>query len=887
MWEALALTGWLLALGAAGAWWRARRRQNAALDLLRRENRRLSDLFESLDIAHWTRNLETGELWWSDVFRRLHGIGPEVAATRENILRLTDPETQQRFASDIQSMYAAGKGEMDYRVIRPDGELRHHLLRVAVTTDPATGHRIAYGINLDITERVRLQQALRERTAYLEAIVQHLPMGLSVFDRDLKLRVWNGEFGAVLGMPAELLKEGTDFGDLIRVPAQRGEYGDVDVDEAVAARRALALQFKPHRLERTRPGGRTHLVIGEPIRQADGDIWGFVTTYTDITEQKREHERLEQTLDVLQTMVANIPVGVSMVDRDLRVLVWNERLLDLLELPRALFEQPGVTLLDILRYNIERGEYGPADDADGMLASMRERALRFEPHLFERTRPNGRSLQVQGQPLVTGGFVTIYTDITERKAAQVEIERLARTDPLTGLANRSAFHIALDQMLAAAARADRPLALLFIDLDRFKAVNDSLGHEAGDAVLVEAARRLRERLRASDLVARIGGDEFVVALPELDDEADAARIALHLVQGLGEPFDVGPTPEQQQRVYLTPSIGIALHPRDSRTGSELLRQADLAMYHAKNEGGAGLRYFTPAMNDAVLRRMDRETRLREAIRDGALVVHYQPIHALREGLPLLGFEALLRWPQADGSFIPPSDFIPLAEESAELIEALGHWVCAEVARQRAQWRRQHPEWPLVLSVNLSARQFDREGLAERVRAAFAAGDPDSTDAALPLLGIELEITEGAMMRDPTRAEAELGRLRELGARVAIDDFGTGHSSLAYLKHFAIDRLKIDRTFVRDLDRDADDAAIVTAAVELAHRLGREAVAEGVETPAQLETLRAMGCDAVQGFGLSRPMPPLQVPSYLHTVAQGEHGDRLTRPNQTSGASDAA
>ncbi|MFN3830181.1 MAG: PAS-domain containing protein [Tepidimonas ignava] len=865
---AFALLGWACAAAAGWAWWHAHDRQRRTQGLLDDERQRFSELLDRLDIAHWRRNLDSGELWWSAVFRRMHGIGPEEAAARENALRHLVPDDRARVNQELEQAYQRGQGETHYRLRQPDGRVTHHLLRITVTRDPASGQRIAYGINIDITERVRLEEALRQRSAYLEAIVHNLPMGLSVFDRDLKLRVWNAEFGRVLELPAELLREGVDFGDLIRVPASRGEYGPVDVEQAVAERRALALRFEPHRLERTRPNGRTHLVIGEPIH-VDGELLGFVTTYTDITDEQRQRLRLERTVDVLQTLVANIPVGVSMVDGELKVQVWNELLVELLDLPRALLAREGVTLSDVLRYNVERGEYGPTDDPEGMLRALTERALRFEPHHFERVRPNGRVLEVRGQPLRTGGFVTVYTDITERRRAQAEIERLARTDTLTGLANRTAWLEQLHQALAARARRGGQLAVLFIDLDRFKPVNDSLGHAAGDAVLQQTAQRLRQRLRQSDLIGRLGGDEFVVTLPDLDDDSQAARVAMQLLQALTEPFEVAVgEAAAPQRVYLSPSIGIALAPRDADTAAELLRLADLAMYSAKTDGGASWRYYEPAMNDAVLRRIELETRLRDAIRIGALELHYQPIHALRDGLPLLGFEALVRWPQPDGTLLPPAQFIPLAESSAELIDALGAWVCATALHHLTLWRRDHPG--LTLSVNLSARQFDRVGLADRVIGVVAASRGESDDGQAPLQGLEFEITEGAMMRDPQRTHEELTRLREAGATIAIDDFGTGYSSLAYLKQLPIDRLKIDRTFVRDLDRDADDAAIVLAAVELAHRLGRAAVAEGVERPTQLHALRAMGCDAVQGYGLAQPMPARQVPAYLRGVAAGEH-----------------
>ena len=647
MLTALAALGWALAIGAMAGWWHALRRGRAKGRRVEDERQRVSALFDRLGIAHWTRDLDSGQLWWSDMFRRMHGIAPGEPADRATALRLLVPQDRQRVNEELEAAYARGHGDTHYRLAHPDGRITHHLLRIVVERDGVSGHRIAYGVNIDITERVQLQEALRERSAYLEAIVQHLPMGLSVFDRQLKLRVWNAEFGRVLELPAELLHEGVDFDELIRVPASRGEYGPVDVEEAVAQRRALALRFEPHRLERTRPNGRTHLVIGEPIRR-DGELIGFVTTYTDITEQRRERERLEQALDILRTLVDNIPVGVSMVDRELRVQVWNQRLLELLDLPEALMGSHGVTLTDIFRYNVARGEYGPTEDPEALVRTLTERALRFEPHRFERTRPNGRVLEIHGEPLRTGGFVTLYTDVTERRQAQAAIERLARTDSLTELANRAGFLQALQQALAVRARHGGTLALLFIDLDRFKAINDSLGHEAGDAVLRQTATRLRQRLRAGDLVGRLGGDEFVVALPDVSDDTQAARVALSLLEALAAPFEVELAAGQRQRVYLTPSIGIALAPRDATEPAELLRCADLAMYSAKAEGGAAWRYFTPSMNEAVLQRIERETRLREAIRDDALALHFQPIHGLRDGLPLLGLEALVRWPQPDG-----------------------------------------------------------------------------------------------------------------------------------------------------------------------------------------------------------------------------------------------
>ncbi len=818
---------------------------------------RFSALLERLGIGHWVRNLDSGTMWWSRSFRLQHGIDVDAPALREHMVDVLLPEDRQRFVQQLDAAYSAGQGEISYRTRgQADDTPRFHVVRIAVETNPNTGQRLAYGFNLDISEQVQLQRTLQERTAYLEAIVRQLPMGLSVFDRDLKLKVWNAEFAQVLNLPEAQVRAGVDFGDLIRIPAERGEYGPGDVDALVSERRALALRFQPHRLERPRPNGRTHLIIGEPV-VVDGQVSGFVTTYTDVTDQKREREQLEQTLDMLRTLIEHIPAGVTMVDKDLRLLAWNDRLREILDFPAELFAPPVVTLESLFRFNVARGEYGPTDDPQALVRTLVERSKTFVPHTFERTRPNGRVLNIQGQPLATGGFVTVYTDITERKKAEAEIKRLARTDPLTGLDNRGAFTIALAQALAQRKRQGGELAVLFIDMDRFKAVNDSMGHETGDAVLRETARRLRERLRSCDVVARIGGDEFVVALTGIDGALDAAQVARHIVATLSAPYYT-----ERGEIFLSPSVGIALCPQDAQEENELLRLADLAMYHVKSTGGASYQFYAASMNEAVQARIEFESRLRLAVREGAFELHFQPIHRLAPGLPLTGFEALLRWPDGQGGYIAPDRFIPMAEES-DLIDAIGDWVCTQAARQIQAWREQWPEWPYRLSVNLSARQFDRDGLAQRLHLLFA-------EQGLGLTGVEFEITEGAMMRDPGRTQSELQQLRQLGARCSVDDFGTGHSSLSYLKHFAIDRLKIDRSFIRDLHRDADDEAIVSAAIGLAHRLGRETVAEGVETPEQMARLQALGCDAVQGYLLSRPMPASQIPTYLDRVARGAH-----------------
>ena len=847
--DLLALAGYLLAAMAASGWWLERQQRMRLHRRARGEAQRLAQLLEGWRLGHWTREIDTGALWWSREFRRMHGVDEQVAADRAVWLPHIHPDDRDRIVSELTAAYAGGNTEIRYRSVSDNGLIRHHLVRVTVT-ESLDGRRMAYGFNLELTDEVNLQTQLAERSAYLEAIVKQMPMGLSVFDQHLKLRFWNDRFGDVLNLPRTLVKEGVDFADLIRVPALRGEYGEGDLEAMIQARRQLALQFQAHRFERTRPNGRTHLVIGEPILR-DGDVIGFVTTYTDITQQKREREQFQKTSEVLRTLIEHIPAGVSMIDTNLQVVAWNQKLLQVLDLPAGLFGGVEVHLRTLFDFNIRRGEYGKVDDPEALLDTLMARARQFEPHAIERVRPNGQVLSIVGRPLSSGGFVTIYTDITEQKRQASEIQRLAHTDSLTGLANRAAFLMGLQQSLASAQRRARGVAVLFIDMDAFKAVNDTLGHDTGDQVLVEIAKRLQARVRRSDWVGRMGGDEFVVALCDVSTTDEVADVVQALIHVLSAPYSTS-----RGDLYLSPSIGVAQSPQDATEVTELLRLADLAMYHAKRSGGAGFCLYTPAMNDAVMHRLDFEHRLREAIQHDALELHYQPIHAL-PGHELIGFEALLRWPKPGGGYVPPDQFIPMAEAS-DLIKLLGNWVCRAVARQRCIWRttllpEQLQGWRI--SINLSPRQFEQPALASEIAACF-------DESGETLEHITFEITEGVMMGNPERAQHQLLALRHMGAQCAVDDFGTGHSSLSYLRQFAIDTLKIDRSFIHALGPHPDSQAIVSASIGLAHQLGRKTVAEGVETHEQLSWLQALGCDAVQGYLFSRPMPASDVPQYL-------------------------
>jgi diguanylate cyclase (GGDEF)-like protein/PAS domain S-box-containing protein len=482
-------------------------------------------------------------------------------------------------------------------------------------------------------------------------------------------------------------------------------------------------------------------------------------------------------------------------------------------------------------------------------------------------RPDGEELTVHqqaeavadedGEVVWISGFLQ---DVSDRKRSEERIRQLAYYDVLTGLPNRRFFKENLDRALRHARQSGKPLALLFLDLDRFKTINDTLGHEAGDALLKEAGERLHVCVRATDTVAsardgklhsaisRLGGDEFTLLLRDLDDAQDAGRVAERILERFSQPFQIG-----GREVFTSTSLGIAVHPIDGDDVDTLLRNADAAMYHAKDRGRNNFQFYTDAMNVKASRRLDIENNLRRAVQRGELSVAYQPKLDLASGR-VTSMEALVRWENAELGKVRPVEFIQVAEESG-LIVPIGEWILRTACSQQRQWM-DLGYVPVVMGVNLSSYQIR----AQRFPEVLARVLQETT---VEPAHLELEITESAIMRYEDLSIRALNELKQIGVRLALDDFGTGYSSLSYLKRFPIDALKIDRTFVRDVVGDPDDAAISRAIVAMAQSLGLYVVAEGVETAEQEAFLREIGCDAMQGFHVGKPMPPAEAVSFLH------------------------
>ncbi|MEJ5211773.1 MAG: EAL domain-containing protein, partial [Burkholderiales bacterium] len=536
-----------------------------------------------------------------------------------------------------------------------------------------------------------------------------------------------------------------------------------------------------------------------------------------------------------------VPDGVLVIDRAGRIVMANARCETLFGYPRGELLGQSVELLvpeDRRRaHEILRRRFLDAP-------RLREMGSPGVDLLARRRDGTTFPVEVSLAPLETekGRFViAAVRDVSERQRFEAEILRQATHDALTGLPNRVLFRELLEQAMVQAQRDETLLAVAFLDLDGFKTINDTWGHRAGDALLVQVADRIRGALRASDVVARQGGDEFTLLLMGIRQIPDVTRVADKLLAVVAKPYEI-----DGREVNVTASMGITLYPIDDADAENLLRNADTAMYRAKADGRNRYSFYTAEMNAEVRRRLEIETGLRQALREGQFEVFYQPQVEVNTGR-WVGLEALVRWRHPERGLISPGEFIPVAEESG-LIEPIGEWVLATVCRQIMAWNRRGLP-PLRVAVNLSARQFAKPALVEDVAAILAGEGMIRCGGQL-----ELELTESILMGDQLQSVARLEGLRALGLKLAIDDFGTGYSSLAYLKRFPLTALKIDRSFIQDLPDEENDTAIVNAIIQLANALKLDVIAEGVETLAQHDFLIAAGCQEYQGFLCTPALP---------------------------------
>jgi len=590
---------------------------------------------------------------------------------------------------------------------------------------------------------------------------------------------------------------------------------------------------------------------------------GQPSTSHGTTQDITERHLAQQTLRLHAKLFTLSSAGILITDADNRIVSVNE----------AFTRITGYSLEELRGQNpnILASQRTPPETYLEMWNTLRE-TDHWQGEVWDRAKdghvyPKWIKISVlRNEAGEITNHVASFTDLSEQKAIQERMDRLAYQDPLTGLFNRTSLLQRLDQALRSADRLGVEVVILFINLDRFKAINDVLGHQAGDAMLIEVGNRLRRTVRESDIVARIGGDEFVVVLTGVESAMTAgATIAAIIAQQLERPFAY-----QGNQLRTTPSMGLSLFPSDGSDSEALIQYADVAMSAAKEQGKNTFRFFSRSMNNELIERMQIEQDLGVALQQQEFVLHYQPQIETTNGR-ICGFEALIRWQHPHKGLVPPVKFIPIAEETG-LIEALGAWVIDEACRQLATWKAvgMHPG---RVAVNLSAHQLRSPQLLELVRTRMSEHGICAGE-------LELEVTESVAMDDPPMAIAQLGHLRDLGTELAIDDFGTGYSSLAYLKLLPIQTLKLDRTFVKDIAIDENDATISSATIALAHSLGLKVVAEGVETEHQRDFLVSHGCDILQGYLFSKPVPADQAADLLHR--QADNGSR-SQPSHAIGS----
>ena len=537
--------------------------------------------------------------------------------------------------------------------------------------------------------------------------------------------------------------------------------------------------------------------------------------------------------------VNNMTQALLMFDGSQRLVICNDRYMRMYGVSAEVLK-PGCTVRELLEHRKETGTF--SGDVDEYVQTLLASIAQGTTHGRLVELPDGRTISVLNHPMADGGWVATHEDITERRRAEKKIAHMARHDALTDLPNRVLFRERLAHALAGVPRGHQ-LAVLYLDLDRFKGVNDTLGHQIGDELLKVVAGRLRNCVREVDTVARVGGDEFAVIQVGIEQPVDTAILARRLREAVRAPYELA-----GHAVMVDTSIGIAIAPGDGIEPDELLKAADMALYGAKADGRGTYRFFEPAMDARMKLRRELEIALRKALADGDFDLHYQPLVTV-DGGQITCCEALLRWHDPERGEIAPAEFIPVAEEIG-LIVPLGEWVLRQACADAARW----PEH-IKVAVNLSPIQMMNQNLMSTVVGALAS-------SGLPANRLEIEITESVLMQNTEMTIAALHRLRELGVRISMDDFGTGYSSLSYLRSFPFDKIKIDRCFISGLPDRVDSIAIVRAVAGLAKSMNMIATAEGVETQQQLDQVRALGCTEMQGFLFSPALPVEEIAQLL-------------------------
>ncbi|MBN2231775.1 MAG: EAL domain-containing protein [Deltaproteobacteria bacterium] len=668
--------------------------------------------------------------------------------------------------------------------------------------------------------RKRRQDLLRQKEAELHSLAAKIPGNIVRFDTAGRYLYIN---------PAHERTIAQAFSEVIGTPVPDTRTEIKDAIARVCESGGLTTVRQNYVADDGRM--KVHDFTLVPETDAHGKIVSVLGIGYDVTDIVRLQEALAEKEKQFRTLVENLPDNVARHDTACRLIYASPSLEQVLG-PGSIARLLGKTPVEVDPEDIHL--FARSQQAiEEVIATGEKREIEVSYTSFTN-EPFHHLIRFVPE-YDTGGVLrsvlAIGTDITRLKEAHLKIEHLARHDSLTGLPNRLTVAEQTDRAIAFAQRHGGKVALLFVDLDNFKAINDTLGHAIGDMLLIEVSQRLKSCVREIDVVGRQGGDEFVIALPEVDDADAVAAIVSRIFRQFDQPIIA-----EGHTLSVHMSIGIALYPDDGDSCVSLMKMADTAMYEAKRAGRNTSSFFSEQMNRATSEHLTMQSDLKRALAANELCLHYQPQVDAMTGA-ITGAEALLRWEHPGRGLIPPLQFIPLAESSG-LIIPIGKWIIEQACRQAASWHARGMN--LSVAVNISAVQFKRGDLVETVKQALDASD-------LQARFLELELTESLIMQDTDTTLDAVRELKDLGVKLSLDDFGTGYSSLAYLKRFAVDKLKIDRCFIRDITHDADDAAIVQAIIQMAKTLGIATVAEGVEDQKNLELLKRLGCDFIQGF----------------------------------------
>jgi diguanylate cyclase (GGDEF)-like protein/PAS domain S-box-containing protein len=675
------------------------------------------------------------------------------------------------------------------------------------------------------------QRRLEQEKHRLDTALNNMTQGLVLYDASARVVVCNQRYIDMYGLSTEVVKPGTDFRDIIKHRKDTGSFkGDVEAFCSTVARNVANGKVTNSVLESA--DGRFVHIVNRPLPQG-----GWVATMEDMTERRRLEQERDRNLAFLLQIIDHIPSQITVKDaRDRRYVLVNRVAETRFGMPRSAII--GKTANDLF----------PKSSAD-LIAADDDRTLQSPDGLF--LDEHSWQSQALGERFVSSTrivigdrngearyIINVVDDLTERRRADEKIAHLAHYDALTNLPNRVLFREQVERELQRTSRGEE-FALLYIDIDEFKGINDSLGHHVGDDLLKIVAERLKSCIRETDLVARLGGDEFAVIQTKIEGIADVVQFVTRIQEAIRQPYHC-----LGHQLSTDASIGIALAPRDGTDLDQLIKNADLAMYGAKADGRRTYRFFEPAMHASAKARLTLQQDLRQALVDGGFELHYQPVIDLRTN-QVTGCEALLRWRHPQRGMISPAEFIPVAEDTGLIVE-LGEWVLRTACMEAAAWPSH-----VRLAVNVSPVQLKCSTLAMKIVAALAA-------SGLSANRLELEITEAVLIRDDETALAILHQLRAIGVRIGLDDFGTGYSSLSYLKRFPFDKIKIDRCFISDVAEVDGSSAIVQAVVNIAASRSMTTTAEGVETEAQRERLRALGCTEMQGYLFSAAKPGPEV-----------------------------